>query len=165
MELFCDPEVDGIITTIGGMNSNSIIPYLDFDKIKNNPKVFCGYSDITSLHLASMNSSTREIRAYRKWSNHFRDWKSDAWKKEAREWQENDGWKVLNKGEVEAEIVVCNLNTLMSSAGTPYFPDLESRVLLIEEMYAPMSREERSLMQLRLMGVFEKNLRSHHWKT
>lgn len=74
----------------------------------------------------------------------------------AREWQENAGWKVLNQGEVEAEIVVCNLNTLMSSAGTPYFPDLEGRVLLIEEMYAPMSRQERSLMQLRLMGVFDK---------
>lgn len=191
MELFCDPEVDGIITTIGGMNSNSLIPYIDFEKIKHNPKVFCGYSDITSLHLAlmkyanlatfygpglmphwceypdaveesvgsflaSMNSSTREIRPFSKWSNHFRDWKSDAWKKEAREWQENAGWKVLNQGEVEAEIVVSNLNTLMSSAGTPYFPDLEGRVLLIEEMYAPMSRQERSLMQLRLMGVFDK---------
>jgi len=139
MELFCDPEVDGIITTIGGMNSNSLIPYIDFEKIKHNPKVFCGYSDITSLHLAlmkyanlatfygpglmphwceypdaveesvgsflaSMNSSTREIRPFSKWSNHFRDWKSDAWKKEAREWQENAGWKVLNQGEVEPEI-------------------------------------------------------------
>jgi hypothetical protein len=42
MELFCDPEVDGIITTIGGMNSNSIIPYLDFDKIKKLASRFIG---------------------------------------------------------------------------------------------------------------------------
>lgn len=190
MDLFSDPDVDGIITTIGGMNSNSLIPYLDFEKIKNNPKVFCGYSDITSLHLAlmkysslatyygpglmphwseypdavtesihsfknSMLNETREIRPFTKWSNHFRDWKSDAWKTLPREWNVNEGWRVLSKGTIEAEIIICNLNTLMSAAGTTYFPDLKGRVLLIEEMYAPLSREERSLVQLKLMGVFD----------
>lgn len=76
--------------------------------------------------------------------------------KKAREWKENKGWKVLSSGEVTSEIIAFNLNTLMSAAGTDYFPDLENNILLIEEMAAPFSRVERSLSQLRLMGVFDK---------
>lgn len=52
--LFADREVHGIVTTIGGSNSSSLVPYLDFGLIRANPKVFCGYSDVTSLHLALM---------------------------------------------------------------------------------------------------------------
>jgi len=52
--LFADRNVRAIITTIGGYTSQSAVPYLDFDVIRARPKVFCGYSDITSLHLALM---------------------------------------------------------------------------------------------------------------
>lgn len=54
MDAFQDKEVKGIITTIGGNSCHQILEYLDFDIIKNNPKIFCGYSDITSLHFAFM---------------------------------------------------------------------------------------------------------------
>ena len=49
---FEDNEVKAIISTTGGWNSNAVLPYLDFDLIKNNPKIFCGFSDITALNLA-----------------------------------------------------------------------------------------------------------------
>ncbi len=52
--LFANPEVRAVIATIGGSNSSSLVPYLDFGLIRANPKIFCGYSDITSLHLAFM---------------------------------------------------------------------------------------------------------------
>lgn len=52
--LFADPGVHGIVCTIGGNHSASLVPYLDFGRIRANPKVFCGFSDITSLHLALM---------------------------------------------------------------------------------------------------------------
>jgi muramoyltetrapeptide carboxypeptidase LdcA involved in peptidoglycan recycling len=52
MQLIEDPTVDGLISTIGGMNSSSLIPFLDFNKIRNSQKVICGFSDVTSLHLA-----------------------------------------------------------------------------------------------------------------
>lgn len=52
MELIGDSEVKGLIATIGGMNSSSLIPFLDFDKIRASKKVICGFSDITSLHLS-----------------------------------------------------------------------------------------------------------------
>ena len=44
----------------------------------------------------------------------------------------------------------------MSAAGTDYFPDLERKILLVEEMDAPWSLQERSFRQLQLMGIFEK---------
>ena len=49
---FADPAVRGILTVIGGFNSNELLPFLDWDLIARNPKVFCGYSDITALQNA-----------------------------------------------------------------------------------------------------------------
>jgi len=52
MALWLDPEVHGIMSVIGGQNSSSLLPHLDFDAIAVRPKVFCGYSDVTALHMA-----------------------------------------------------------------------------------------------------------------
>ncbi|MHA2495056.1 MAG: S66 family peptidase [Candidatus Hodarchaeales archaeon] len=52
MNAFMDEEVKGIFCTIGGYTSNQVLPYLDFGKIRENPKFFCGYSDISILHYA-----------------------------------------------------------------------------------------------------------------
>jgi len=52
MELFEDPTVDGILSTIGGFNSNAILPHLDYDRIRGSAKVFVGHSDVTALLLA-----------------------------------------------------------------------------------------------------------------
>lgn len=55
--MFLDKEVKAIITTIGGDHSNQVLKYLNFDVIKNNPKIFMGYSDITVLHFAFASKS------------------------------------------------------------------------------------------------------------
>lgn len=52
MDAFADPAIDGIFCTIGGEDSIRLIPYLDLDVIRANPKVFLGFSDTTTLHLA-----------------------------------------------------------------------------------------------------------------
>ncbi|MDR3083067.1 MAG: LD-carboxypeptidase, partial [Streptomyces sp.] len=49
---FADPAISGIVTTIGGNHSAQLLPYLDWETIAANPKVFCGYSDTTVLHHA-----------------------------------------------------------------------------------------------------------------
>jgi muramoyltetrapeptide carboxypeptidase LdcA involved in peptidoglycan recycling len=46
---FADPGVAGILSVIGGANSNELLPYLDWDLIAANPKILCGYSDITAV--------------------------------------------------------------------------------------------------------------------
>ena len=52
MAAFADPSIDGIVATIGGEDSIRLLPLLDLAVIRNNPKVFMGFSDTTSLHLA-----------------------------------------------------------------------------------------------------------------
>jgi muramoyltetrapeptide carboxypeptidase LdcA involved in peptidoglycan recycling len=52
MAAFSDPCIKGIISTIGGEDSIRMVPYLDFEIIRGNPKVFLGYSDTTISHLA-----------------------------------------------------------------------------------------------------------------
>lgn len=193
MELFEDPGINAIITTIGGTCSSSLIPYLDYDKIRANAKVFCGYSDITSLHLAllkfaglatfygpavipsfgewpevlsltrdsflaaTMDSSgrERELLAPESFTRNVLDARSDAWRTGTRTFEANAGPRTLRPGRVEAECVVANLNTLVTSAGTAYFPELDGCVLFIEEMSAPLAEEERDLRHLERLGVFD----------
>ena len=48
-DAFSDPQVRAVLCTIGGLHSAQLLPLLDFELIAANPKVFCGYSDITTL--------------------------------------------------------------------------------------------------------------------
>lgn len=48
-ELIRNPEVRCIMSTIGGMNSNSILPYIDYEAFKSDPKIIIGYSDVTAI--------------------------------------------------------------------------------------------------------------------
>jgi len=48
-EAFADKNVKAILTVIGGFNSNQILDCIDYEMIKQNPKIFCGFSDITVL--------------------------------------------------------------------------------------------------------------------
>jgi muramoyltetrapeptide carboxypeptidase LdcA involved in peptidoglycan recycling len=52
MDAFADPSVQGIISTIGGDDSIRLLPFLDLEVIRCNPKVFLGYSDSTVTHFA-----------------------------------------------------------------------------------------------------------------
>ena len=55
-DAFADQQVRAVLCTIGGLHSAQLLPLLDFDLIAANPKVFCGYSDITSLTWRSTGS-------------------------------------------------------------------------------------------------------------
>ena len=54
MEVFADPSINGIVSTIGGDDSIRILPFLDLSVIRENPKVFLGYSDTTVSHFACL---------------------------------------------------------------------------------------------------------------
>jgi len=51
-DAFLDKNVKAIFTVLGGFNTNQMLKYIDWDIIKNNPKIFCGYSDVTILNNA-----------------------------------------------------------------------------------------------------------------
>jgi muramoyltetrapeptide carboxypeptidase LdcA involved in peptidoglycan recycling len=159
---FADPAVTGILTVIGGFNSNELLPYLDFDLIAANPKVFCGYSDITTLQNAILARTGLVSYSGPHWSSwamrdHFeptgdwfraavmddaaivvepaRSWTDDLWfvDQDARTPVPNEGWWALRPGRASGRIVGGNLATLSLLQGTPYMPSLDGALLFLED--------------------------------
>jgi muramoyltetrapeptide carboxypeptidase LdcA involved in peptidoglycan recycling len=161
-DAFRDKNVKAVITVIGGFNSNQLLKYLDWDLIKNNPKIFCGYSDITALNNAILaktglvsysgpHYSTFGQELYFNYTlEHFKKcllseapfeinpsekWSDDSWYKDQKERNliGNDGFLVINKGEASGTIIGANLCTLNLLQGTEYFPSLANSILFIED--------------------------------
>ena len=174
---FRDSNVKLIITVIGGFNSNQLLRFLDWDLIKNNPKIFCGFSDITALNNAiyaktglvtysgphyskfedkSLFGYTLDYFQKCLFSNKSFDispsdnWSDDKWwlnKKE--DLIPNHGWLVINKGETQGTILGSNLCTLNLLQGTEYFPDLNDSVLFLEDDDVSLFNEfDRNLQSL-----------------
>lgn len=57
-EVFADPDVKAIVTVLGGYNSNQLLSSIDYELIRKNPKIFCGFSDITALGNAIYNKAS-----------------------------------------------------------------------------------------------------------
>lgn len=162
-EAFADKNVKAILTVIGGFNSNQILRYIDFENIKNNPKIFCGFSDITILsdsiyaktglvtysgpHYSSFGMKKGlmeyEMEYFKKMFfenkevevKSSEEWSDDAWfiDQENREFIKNDGMFIINEGEAEGKIVGGNLCTLNLLQGTEYMPSIEDSILFIED--------------------------------
>ncbi len=161
-DAFRNPEVKAVLTVIGGYNSNQLLRYLDWDLIKNNPKIFCGFSDITALNnaiLAKTGLVTYSGPHYIMFGqelgfdytlDYFRKclfddtpvivnpslkWSDDRWftDQQNRRLIDNDGYWIINGGEAEGRIIGGNLCTLNLLQGTEYFPDLADSVLFIED--------------------------------
>lgn len=159
---YADPSVDALLTVIGGFNSNELLPHLDFDLIGDNPKILCGYSDITALQNAITAQTGVVTYSGPHWSTfgmrdlggRTREWfrqtlmSDDAVVVEPGTWftddlwfldQANraqlptDGWWVLHPGEVEGRIVGGNLGTLNLLQGTSYMPSIADTVLFVED--------------------------------
>ena len=159
-EAFADPSVDAILATIGGFNCNELLPYLDYDLIAQNPKIFCGYSDTTALlnaiyaktgmqtYMGPSYSSfkMKEGQEYQSqsWLNAVtqddydlvpsKEWSSDPWydPTKPRHFMPTD-WKVYNAGSASGTIIGGNLSTFSLLRGTPYAPQAENYILFVEE--------------------------------
>jgi muramoyltetrapeptide carboxypeptidase LdcA involved in peptidoglycan recycling len=161
-EAFRDKNVKAMLTVIGGFNSNQLLKYLDYDLIKKNPKILCGYSDITAL----ANAITKKTGLITYSGPHFstfgmkkgfdhtleyfnkcltknepfeimpsKEWSDDAWYKdqENRKFVKNEGYKLINEGKAEGKIVGGNLCTFNLLQGTEFMPDLKDTILFLED--------------------------------
>src|SRR5215217_2535622 len=161
-EAFADPEVGGIFTTLGGYNSNQLLDYLDYDLIGANPRIFCGFSNITALATAD-HASTGLVtysgphfttfgmqRGIEYTTEYFQrclmreepfevppadHWSDDPWyeDQENRDFVPNPGYEVIHEGEAEGKLLGGNLGTLALLFGTPFMPNLEVSLLLLED--------------------------------
>jgi muramoyltetrapeptide carboxypeptidase len=159
---FADPAVRGIVTVIGGFNSNELLPHLDWELIGRNPKVFCGYSDITALQNAILARSGLITYTGPHWSTFgmrdhleqtvswFRQallsddaydvtpasyWTDDAWflDQDHRVVEPSTGWWPLTPGTAAGQLVGGNLCTFNLLQGGPYRPSLAGAVVLVED--------------------------------
>ncbi|MFN8648975.1 S66 peptidase family protein [Streptococcus sp.] len=159
-EAFLDSSVDAVLATIGGFNCNELLPYLDYDLIAQNPKIFCGYSDTTALlnaiyaktgmqtYMGPSYSSfkMKEGQEYQSqsWLNAVtqddydlvpsKEWSSDPWydPTKPRHFMPTE-WKVYNAGSASGTIIGGNLSTFGLLRGTPYAPQEENYILFMEE--------------------------------
>lgn len=161
-EAFRDKNVKGILTVIGGFNSNQLLDYIDYDLIKENPKILCGFSDITALcnaiyaktglvtYSGSHYSSFGMKKGFEYELEYFKkmffqseevevksseEWSDDAWfiDQENRDFIKNDGMYVINEGKAEGKIIGGNLCTLNLLQGSKYMPDITDSILFIED--------------------------------
>lgn len=161
-EAFADKNVKAILTVIGGFNSNQLLKYIDWNLIKNNPKILCGYSDITALADAiyaktglvtyyGPHYSTFGQKLYFDYTlDYFKkclmeekpfetlpseNWSDDAWYKDQdnRKLIKNDGWWMINGGKAEGKILGGNLCTFNLLQGTEYFPNFKEDIILFIE--------------------------------
>lgn len=162
-DAFADSKIKAVFTIIGGANSNQLLPYLDYNLIKNNPKFFCGFSDITALlngiyaqtgmmtfsgpHFSSigMKKGTEytlenlKIMLNGSRINHVRpssEWSDDLWflDQENRNFIKNEGYWLIHGGAAQGTIIGGNLGTFNLLLGTKYRPAFnKDTVLFIED--------------------------------
>lgn len=166
--MFGKKEVKAIICARGGYGTPRILSGIDYNLIKKNPKIFAGYSDITSLQLAIYKKTGLltfggPMLAVDFWNevSPFTEemfWALITSKKKFGKISnpENEKFYVLTKGKAKGELLGGCLTNITCIAGSAYFPDFEDKILLLEEIGEAPYRVDRMLNQLKLMGVFDK---------
>ena len=157
-----DPAVAAVVSIRGGYGSSRLLPWLPFSMLKRHPKIFLGYSDNTFLHLALW----QEMRWATFHGPHVVDLADGP--ADRREgvlaavsgrrdfiW-DLDETQVLRHGVASGALLGGNLTCLAHLLMTPYFPEMEGVLLMVEDRGEALYRLDRVLTQLLLAGVFDK---------
>ncbi|MFZ0731960.1 MAG: LD-carboxypeptidase [Candidatus Sulfotelmatobacter sp.] len=158
-DLFTRDDVRAIICARGGYGANYLLPELDLEKIRDNPKIFIGYSDITCLltyFLDAADLVTFHGPMVSKDWNHADGIELASWQSalsNAAPWDVpiNDA-RALIEGEAEGTLYGGCLSILVASLGTPYEIKTEGTILFLEDVAAKPYQIDRMLMQLKLAG-------------
>lgn len=170
--MWANPEIKGIISSKGGYGSMRMLPGVDWDLVRSRPLFFCGFSDITGLHLAiqkeadlvtfhgPMITAWGAARAYNT-ANFLRAATSTAplgeisWPTEAEmEGIESHRPQLLTVrgGKAQGRLVGGNLSLVSDMIGTPWEIDLDGAILMLEDVEEPTYRIDRMLTHLLLSG-------------
>ncbi|MEW9097125.1 MAG: S66 peptidase family protein [Clostridiaceae bacterium] len=185
-EAFRDSNVKGILTTIGGYNSNQLLKYINYKIIKDNPKIFCGFSDITALQNAIYKksglvtysgphfSTFGMIKGNEYTEEYFKKclmieeefivensthWSDDLWFLDQynRKFIEDEGVLIINKGRSKGKILGGNLCTFNLLQGTEFMPDITNSILFIEDdLESSAETFDRDLQSLIHQSNFNK---------
>ena len=165
-EMFARDEVRAIVCARGGYGANYLLEELDLEKIKAHPKIFVGYSDLTTL-LTYFSDGTGLITFHGPMV--AKDWVHDDDGVDLISWQAalagtaawepalgaGSGAKGLVEGTAEGILYGGCLSILVASLGTPYEIRTEGTILFLEDVAAKPFQIDRMLMQLKLAGKLD----------
>ena len=164
-EMFAREDIDAILVTQGGYGSAQIIDKLDYELIRRKPKIFTGFSDITSLHLALQKFSglvtfygpgmarfnEEELSEYTK-ESFFRTLGNPEPAGEIKKSSPKKWLTSIHGGVCEAPVVGGCLTLICASLGTPYEIDCKDKILFFEDVDTEPWIMDHALSHLRNAG-------------
>jgi muramoyltetrapeptide carboxypeptidase len=170
--MFADKSVNAILCIRGGNGASRLLPHINYDLIRDNPKVLLGYSDITALILAFyaktglvsfhgvVGSSTWSPYVVQLFKDQFFDNKlstfSNPTKAENQIVQYKDRIQTITPGVAEGVILGGNLTLLTGLCGTSYLPNFKDAILFVEEIDEKSDRMDRMFCQLMNTGILSQ---------
>ncbi len=172
---FEDTSVAAVHPIRGGWGSSRLLPYLDFDRIRRNPKIIVGYSDITAL-LLSIHAKTGLVTfhgpiALGRWDTWSVDYvkrvlfatdpvtfepKRDLNPDKNSLVQTEYRVQTITPGKARGRLLGGNLTVLTTIVGSGYLPDWDGAILFTEDVHEEPYRIDRMLTQLKLSGALSK---------
>jgi muramoyltetrapeptide carboxypeptidase len=160
-DMFERDDIRAIVCARGGYGSNYLLPALDFKKIAAHPKIFVGYSDLTSL-LTTFADAANLVTFHGPMV--AKDFAADDHGVDLASWQNalsgetqweigaGSGARPLVAGIAEGTLYAGCLSILVAALGTPYDIQTSGTILFIEDIAAKPFQIDRMLMQLKLAG-------------
>ena len=148
MKAFTDDEFDAVFCLRGGYGASRLIPFIDFDIIK--PKIFLGYSDVTSLHLAIAK---------------FCGFPTFHGPMPAVDLTRRSQISILFRKIKPQNVTGGNLSIVTSSLGTPYEVETSGKMLFLEEVNEPLYKIDRMITQLRHAKKLENEIVLGHFSS
>ena len=161
MRFYKDDEIKGIFDISGGDVANGILPYLDYDMIVNNSKMFWGYSDLTTV-INAIYAKTGKPSVLYQIKNLMYDKKEEQIVDFCNTTMHNKkdlfqlNYRFLQQNKMQGIVVGGNIRCFLKLAGTEYMPALEGKILLLESFSGTVAKIETYLCQLQQMGAFDK---------
>ena len=165
-DMFADPEIKVIIAVKGGEDCNITFDYIDYELIKNNPKIICGFSDTTALTNA-IYSKTGLVTFNGPTFKSLTSWETDyAFKELIKRFQdkcldlgtEDDEYLTIQEGIAEGELIGGNLSLVARLVCGKYSLDFKDKILFIEDSGYESNPNfvNHYLYHLKQNGVFDK---------
>lgn len=164
--MFADQSIQAIFCAQGGATANACLPYLRWDTIRENPKIFVGISDITVL-LNAIHHKTGLVTFHGNdimWGLGRNPTKYDKQAFISTLMDGNIGEipasrerrKTVRSGSAVGKLLGGNLHCLLKLAGTPYFPDFHQAILFVEDIGVTSEDCDYLFQQLKQIGVFDQ---------
>ena len=164
--MFADPKIDAVMCARGGYGANRVLPLLDYDLIRKNPKIFIGYSDITA-YLTSITQKTNLVTfhgpmltTYKKsWINYNYNLMNRVLTGENNiniEPPESLKTRILKDGTASGPLWGGNMSLLINRLGTSDALNTNGVILFLEDIDEYLYSFERMLVQMRTSGMFDQ---------